>query len=246
MEQNKLDEIESAQRSFDQGAPETFRKPFGRHWGSTYWTKWATVTHAINSLGLPEDARVLDIGVGTGWTTLFLAEGGYKPLGLTLAPAAVEIANLRAKRWNSSASFTVGDMEHMVFDSEFDLALVFDALHHSERQAEVIRRIGLALKPGGWVLFGEPSLLHNISPGARGASTSLGWIERGISTRALRRDCSQAGLTHFRRFFEGTSPYESRYKGFLWQLIRLTAANIAFAPQSSIWLAAGKPATAGS
>lgn len=241
IDQNKLDEIRSAQESKDRGEEHTFRKPFGSHWGSAYWIKWATVTTAITRLAIPDQARILDIGVGTGWTTLFLAEAGYDVVGLTLAPAAVEIGEARAAKWSSSAQFRVADMEELDYDSEFDFALMFDALHHSDRQAEVIRGIAAALKPGGWVLFGEPSVLHAFSPGARRVNRDLGWVERGIQVSALKQDCSRVGLTAFRRFFEGTSPYESRSRGFGLQLIRLVAANIAFAPQSSIWLAARKP-----
>ena len=240
MDQNKLDEIRTAQESLERGADETFRKPFGRHWGSTYWTKWAMITTAIHSLGIPDTARILDIGVGTGWTTLFLAEAGYDALGVTLAPAEVQIASNRAERWSSTARFEVGDMEELTFDREFDFVLVFDALHHSTRQAQVVKRIARALKPGAWVLFGEPSVLHTISPRARRTHNEAGWVERGIAVRVLKRDCSLAGFTQFRRFFEGTSPYELRTSTFAYQLTRLIAANIAFAPQSSIWLAARK------
>jgi SAM-dependent methyltransferase len=242
MDQNKADEIRTAQESLDRAAPETFRKPFGRHWGSTYWTKWATVTHAVHQLGVPDEGHVLDVGVGSGWTSLFLAEAGYQVLGVTLAPAAVEIARQRAERWSSTTAFEVGDMEELDTGERFDLALIFDALHHSKRQALVIERLAAALKPGGWVLFGEPSALHGISPSARRVQDQAGWVERGISVRALKRDCARAGLGEFRRFFEGTSPYESRTTGFGWQLVRVVAANVAFAPQSSIWLAARKPA----
>ena len=115
--------------------------------------------------------------------------------------------------------------------------MVFDALHHSRRQAEVVRGIATALRPGGWVLFGEPSVLRGVSPGARRASKDLGWVERGIKVSAPKGDCAAAGLTEFRRFFEGTSPYESRSLGFGRELIRLVAANVAFAPRSSMWLA---------
>lgn len=236
-----MDEIRTARESKERGDADTFRKPFGRAWGATYWTKWATITSAIDRLDIPDQARILDIGVGTGWTTLFLAEAGYDVLGVTIAPAAVEIAEARAVKWSSTARFAVGDMEELAFDADFDFVLIFDALHHSKRQAQVIEGIANALKPGGWVLFGEPSILHGVSPGARRANTELGWVERGISVPRLQRDCARTGLTDFRRFFEGTSPYDSRARGFAWQMIRLAAANIAVAPRSSVWLAARKP-----
>lgn len=62
-----------------------------------------------------------------------------------------------------------------------------------------------------------------------------------MSVRALKRDCRAAGRGEFRRFFEGTRPYESRVREFAWQAVRLVAANGASAPQASVWLAARKP-----
>jgi hypothetical protein len=60
----------------------------------------------------------------------------------------------------------------------------------------------------------------------------------------LKRDCRAAGLGSFRRFFEGTRPYEGRIIPFGWELIRLVAANAWVAPQAAVWLAAQRPADA--
>jgi len=68
-----------------------------------------------------------------------------------------------------------------------------------------------------------------------------GWLERGLTLRALRRDLRAAGFGTTRRFFQPTRPYERRVRGFSWQLARLTAANLAWAPQSHLWVAAEKP-----
>jgi hypothetical protein len=60
---------------------------------------------------------------------------------------------------------------------------------------------------------------------------------------AYANSSATAGLGGFRRFFEGVGAYESRGKAFLWQGIRLAAANVLFATHTSIWLAARKLAT---
>jgi SAM-dependent methyltransferase len=238
LEPNKRAEITTALESLQCGEPHSFRKPFGAPWGSEPFVKWATIGHAFETLGVPGDAEVLDIGCGEGWTTLFLAESGYRPTGVDLAPARIRMGRDRAARWASPAQFQAGDMETLDLGREFDAVLVYDALHHSARQRTVVARVARHLRPDGWVLFGEPSWLHTISPGARRTSRELGWIERGIDVRHLRRDCAAAGLDGFRRFFEPTAPYESRLRGFAWQALRLAAGNVAMAPHTSIWLAA--------
>src|SRR5918992_1229907 len=152
----------------------------------------------------------------------------------------IEIAENRARSWGSSAQFVVGDMDSMALEQSFDGVLVFDALHHSTRPGVVVENIACHLRPGGWVLFGEPSVLHSISPSARRAHRELGWTEKGISVLRLKRACTAAGLGNFKRYFEGTRPYQRGVASFGRQLLCLVAANFAFAPQTSVWLAAQK------
>lgn len=240
-EPNKLAEVETAQASLDRGLAHSFRKPFGAPWGTEPWLKWATIADVLGRLGVEGGRTILDLGCGSGWTTLFLAEAGYRPTGVDLAPASIQMATARAQRWSASAEFEVADMDALDLGRQFDAILVYDALHHTARQGRVVANVARHLRPGGWALFGEPSWLHAISPGARRASRDLGWIERGVSVSLLRRDCRRAGLRETRRFFEPTRPYESRTRGFAWQLVKLCAANLAVAPQVSVWLAARRP-----
>ena len=238
LEPNKRAEIDTAQASLDSMEPHLFRKPFGSPWGVEPFLKWATIAYALERLGTAPDAEILDLGCGEGWTSVFLAESGFRPTGVDLAPARIEMAVARAARWSIDATFAVGDMDALDLGREFDAVLVYDALHHSARQRAVVANVARHLRPGGWALFGEPSWLHAVSPSARRTTRELGWIERGVRIRSLRRDCAAAGLGAFERFFEPTRPYASRLAGFGWQAVRLAAANVAVAPQASVWLAA--------
>jgi 2-polyprenyl-3-methyl-5-hydroxy-6-metoxy-1,4-benzoquinol methylase len=212
-------------------------KPFG--WCPTHFVEWATVATMLEAIALPRGATVLDIGSGSGWTSLFLAEAGYVVTGYDLVPANVELARERAARWGSSARFEVGDMEALPAASQpVDAVLLFDALHHSGRQAAALESIAARLRPGGWLLVGEPTWLHRFSPEARATRRDLGWMERGLSLRTLRRDLAAAGFVQTQRFFQPTNAYSGRIKGFAWQLARLIGANFWVAPQTHIWLAA--------
>lgn len=241
VEANKLGEIENAERSLERltSAGTTERtKPFGIEWPAVWWLKWATIHHAFRELEIPPGASVLDLGSGTGWSSLLLAEAGFEPTGVDIAPGNVKISQLHAERWNSGAEFTTGDMDTLDLGRIFDAVLMFDALHHVGDPAAVVQRVGRHLRPGGWALFGEPSLLHLVSPNARRVTRELGWIENGIGVRALRGWCKQAGMPQTRRFFEPTRPYRDRLRQFGWEAIRLVAANVAFAPTYHVWLAA--------
>jgi 2-polyprenyl-3-methyl-5-hydroxy-6-metoxy-1,4-benzoquinol methylase len=240
-EANKRAEIITAQQSLDWGEEWLFRKPFAREWGVSHWTKWATIAYAFDRLGVRDGAEILDVGCGIGWTTVFLAESGWRPTGMDLAPARIVSAQDRAERWGVEAEFATADMDDFDLGRQFDAILVYDALHHSARQSQVIANVARHLKPGGWVLFGEPSVLHAISPHARRTSRESGWIERGIGIRRLKRDCAASGLGSFRRFHEPTTPFARSVRGLLDQTARLVLSFAAWAPRHSVWLAAQRP-----
>ena len=240
-EAHKAAEIE-AKKGWPGWEDPIYRKaPFDPRWPIYHWSRWATIAEAFRRLGVEPGSRVLDVGCGI-WTSAFLAEAQYLPLGIDISPAMIAISEERAARWGVPARFKLADMDNLDLGEQFDAALVFDALHHSTRQADVVRGIARHLRPGGWVLFGEPTWLHAISPDARRVSRETGWVERGVTLRSLRRDCRRAGLGNFRRFFEPTRPYESRLREFAWNLARLVGANFLVAPQFLRWLAAQKPA----
>jgi SAM-dependent methyltransferase len=236
---NKLSEIAHARQALEDGS--LLGKPFRGEWGNDYWIKWSTITEAFRRLGIREGTSILDVGCGTGWTTAFLAEAGYHATGIDIAPAMLTAARERAQRWQVDAEFREADMDDFDLGRTFDAALVFDALHHSDVPGRVVDNVARHLRPGGWALFGEPSWLHTISPRARRVHRETGCSEHGVRVSSLKRYCRHAGLGEFRRFFEATRPYERRFSEFLWQWIRLAAANVFVAPQAAVWLAARKP-----
>ena len=214
-------------------------KPFG--WETYHWVRWATIAEVLGRLAIPRGARVLDVGCGSGWTSLFLAEFGYDVTAVDLVPANVELTAQRSARWGAAVTSQVADMEELDLDGRFEFVLIHDALHHSHRHQRVLERAGAQLAPGGWLLLGETSLLHRVSPAAHRHSHETGWVERGFTVRGLRASLRAAGFEDIRRFHQGTQPYESKGVGFAWQLARLIAGNFAVAPQSAIWLAGRRP-----
>jgi SAM-dependent methyltransferase len=211
-------------------------KPFG--WESYHWVRWATIAEALQRLEIPRGADVLDVGCGPGWTSLFLAETGYRVTAVDLVEANVTLTAQRASQRGLALTARTADMEELELGRQFDFTLIYDALHHSTRHHCALQRVAAHLKPGGWLLLGETSWLHRLSPFAHRHSRETGWMERGFTVRGLRADLRAAGLHEQRRFFQGTHPYESRGGEFGWQLLRLVAGNFAASPKTAIWLAA--------
>src|ERR1700721_4054212 len=123
------------------------RKPFG--WSSAHFVEWATIEHMLEAVELPPDASIVDVGCGSGWTSLFMAEAGYRVVGYDLVPANVELARRRAAMWHSRARFKVADMEDLPAGDPADAALLFDSLHHSAAQRQALTSIAGRLKLGG-------------------------------------------------------------------------------------------------
>src|SRR6516164_2425848 len=67
---------------------------------------------AIMTLLPPPPARLLDVGCGTGWTSLFFARRGYEVVGVDIAPDMIHHANENKQRAQlDNVRFLVCDYE---------------------------------------------------------------------------------------------------------------------------------------
>jgi SAM-dependent methyltransferase len=138
---------------------------------------------------------VLDLGCGSGWTSLFLARAGWDVLGVDISGRMVEIARERARAEGAEAEFLVADVEELdLARKDFAAVVLFDALHHCPGHEQVLRRGYEHLRPGGCLLLLEPSWLHRYSPHARECERRYGVTELGFSRRGLRRQLRRAGF----------------------------------------------------
>ncbi|WP_328449996.1 class I SAM-dependent methyltransferase [Amycolatopsis sp. NBC_00438] len=110
---------------------------------------------AITALiaSLPPQAKVLDLGSGTGRPTAeLLAEAGHDVTGYDVAPKMVEIARAQVP----AARFELGDQRELTFeDGSWDAVTTFFSLLQLTRaeQETVIGRLAAWVKPGGLVLL---------------------------------------------------------------------------------------------
>lgn len=154
----------------------------------------------IELLNLPEGARVLDVGCGPGWTSVFLARMGYIVTGFDIAPDMITLAQRRAAREGVSeqCTFRVADSESFDFPSEFDAVLVYDTLHHTQHEQAVLKNCFRALKPGGKLVLAEPGFLHGSR--AQNVTAKLGVTERGFAPRALKQTLARVGFQNVRHY----------------------------------------------
>lgn len=94
--------------------------------------------------------KVLDIAVGTGWSTEQFCRAGADVTAIDLTPKAVEITKKRLAINNLSANVMEADQENLPFpDNSFDYVLAWGCLMHSPNTEKAINEIYRVLKPGG-------------------------------------------------------------------------------------------------
>jgi len=113
-------------------------------------------------------ARILDLGVGTGWTSAFLARAGYHVVGVDIAPQMIELANINKERSGAvNLDYVVSDYEGLEYRDAFDYAIFYDSLHHAVDEVEAIGSAFRALKKGGKLIC------HELGQGHSKASASV-------------------------------------------------------------------------
>ena len=117
------------------------KKPFSDVRCGEYLMDIAQVMRALP----PPPARLLDVGVGSGWTSELFAMRGYDVLGLDISPDMIELANKRS----GNLKFLVCDYETGPIPGNFNIAVIYDALHHAEDEFSVLLNIYNALSGRG-------------------------------------------------------------------------------------------------
>lgn len=142
----------------------------------------------------PAPAKILDMGCGTGWTSIAFARAGYQVHGVDIAPGAIEIAIREAQ--GLEATFEVCDYESLRAEG-FDAVVFFDCLHHAEDPGLAVSAAFRALKPGGWMITNEPGFGHGRSPESLRAMEMYGVTERSMPSILVRRLAKRAGFQRF-------------------------------------------------
>lgn len=129
---------------------------------------WPQERSLINFYRLPRDARILDVGAGTGEFSARVAEHfpDAQVLGIELLPTSVALARDKHAAFAPRLRFEVGDAFHLEQpDDTFDLVanrhMVQSVPHVDRILAELVR----VTKPGGRVhaLAEDYSMLHMMS-----------------------------------------------------------------------------------
>lgn len=89
-------------------------------------------------------------------------------------------------------------------DGKFDLVLCFGVLHHIPNVSKVVREVGRATAPGGWVLLSEPVV--SMGDWRSESRPGLTKRERGIPRHLLEKAVRDAGMTIRSSCFSAATP----------------------------------------
>ncbi len=115
----------------------------------------------VELLRLPKDAHVVDIACGKGEFLIRLVEAyGVRGLGIDISPFYIAEAKRRLEARTSSAGITFTQMNGAHFKPEephsLDLASCIGASWVFGGHANTLEALISMVKPGGWVIVGEP------------------------------------------------------------------------------------------
>lgn len=173
---------------------------------------------------MPPYGRLLDMGCGTGWTSVLFAKKGYDVVGQDLVPEAIE-AGRGLKRENrlDNLDFVVGDYESLTFENEFDVVVFFDCLHHAVDEVGALNSAYRALKPGGICITSEPGWGHERRSAAIAAEFDV--TERDMHPAKIIRAGKKVGFSAFsvhpHAHYLYIALYRQQQRGLLGKLLRI-------------------------
>jgi SAM-dependent methyltransferase len=102
------------------------------------------------------DARIVEIGCGTGQMSLYLTRADRVVVGCDLSRGALALAQSAARRYGlSGVSFVEADLSRLPLrPGAFDIVYCSGVLHHTPDPRAAFSRIVQAARPGGLVVLG--------------------------------------------------------------------------------------------
>ena len=121
-----------------------------RHWW--YRGRRRIVLDVVRSLPLPDDARILDAGCGSGRNLVELARFGTA-FGLEPSRRSAEVA-----RGRGAGEVVEAGIEAMPFeDASFDLVTCLDVIEHIDDDVAALRQLRRVARGGGFLLVTVPA-----------------------------------------------------------------------------------------
>jgi len=105
---------------------------------------------------IPHDARVVEVGCGTGQMSLFLARANRRIIGADLTRASLRLATEAAGRFGiGGVQFIETDLAHPGLRAgAFDVVYCSGVLHHTPDPRRFFAQVAQLARPGGIIVLG--------------------------------------------------------------------------------------------
>jgi 2-polyprenyl-3-methyl-5-hydroxy-6-metoxy-1,4-benzoquinol methylase len=117
-----------------------------------------TLDHMLDNITrfrkLDEQARILEIGVGSGWLQIYCRKQRLNIEGLEISPQLIEVAREFGRRYETELDLSVGNIEDSdIGVDKYDVIVASSVFEHVEDWQKGVQKILKALKPGGVFYF---------------------------------------------------------------------------------------------
>ena len=117
--------------------------------GSAHPGGYAATLKQLDTLGIPEGSRILEVGCGTGRTACLLAERGFRVTAVDIQPEMIRKAKLRAGKLNLDVEFVRADISGLPFeDATFDIVMA-ESVTNFANVRHAVEQYARVLKNGG-------------------------------------------------------------------------------------------------
>jgi 2-polyprenyl-3-methyl-5-hydroxy-6-metoxy-1,4-benzoquinol methylase len=162
---------------WQEGRPDANRPRYLRLLGSEWLP---AIPHVHARLSSDPPARVADLGVGSGWSSIAMARA-YPRIhvdGFDLDAVAIGFAAAHAAEFgvDDRVTFLARDASDHEFAHRYDLVTVFEALHDLSRPVEALRAVRGMLAEGGSLVVADERVPESFqAPGSDFDRYIYGW-----------------------------------------------------------------------
>lgn len=212
----KQGEIDYLKNIGTEAANHALNKPYSDIKYGLYLIDIGSIIHLLP----PLPAKLLDMGCGTGWTSIFFAKKGYTVTGQDISYDMIELANRnRAKENLPNLDFRTGDFETINSTDNYDCVVFYDSLHHAEDERAALNVAYRSLKKDGILITLEPGEGHSKANISIDVSKKYGVAEKDMPPYHIIKIGKEIGFKRFKVYSrysinEVTELYDSEIPEF--------------------------------
>ncbi len=129
-----------------------------------YWKAGASPAayqYAQLFASLSPGSKILDVGVGFGQSSVFLAEKGHKVYAVEPSLAMCRLIHEAAERFSLPITVIqgVGEDLSLIGATDFDVVIFSSSLHHCDQPVKAVAEAAKCLKPGGQLVLVDENML---------------------------------------------------------------------------------------